>query len=497
MRRIPYILLLILLSSCQVKSPSDYADAARKPGITPDYTDLVIPSNIAPLNFSIMEDGDRFMTAFSTDREKIILKGHQVQMNPRKWHRLLDGSGKITVQVFTRNGKKWTGYTPFCLEIAENIDPYLSYRLIPPSFEQYEMLTISQRNLETFKERVIYSNAMLQTNENGQCINCHNFRNWQTDNMQFHVRQYLGGTVLVTDGQVRKINLKTDSTLSAGVYPAWHPTHNFIAYSVNQTKQSIHTTHHNRIEVQDLYSDLILYDIDRNQVSIIENDPNVFECFPNWTPDGRTLYYVAAAYRDSTDERRMGRLMASYQEVRYDLYKKEFDPETASWGMATKVIDAASMNKSITLPRVSPDGRYLIFTMGDHGVFHIWHSDADLYMMDLTDGSYRCLSEINSNDVDSYHSWSSNGKWIVFSTRRDDGTYTRPYFAHFNADGTFSKPFALPQKNPGFSASFMLSYNIPEFTIEPVRTSPREFARVIEEQPAAPVDFRSSKKEAL
>ena len=123
---------------------------------------------------------------------------------------------------------------------------------------------------------------LLSTDKDGQCINCHSYKNYKTYNMQFHARQHKGGTVLVTNGEVKKINLKTDSTISAGVYPAWHPTHNLIAYSTNNTGQSFHTRNNNKIEVQDLQSDLILYDPERNEVMHIENDTTEWEVFPTW-----------------------------------------------------------------------------------------------------------------------------------------------------------------------------------------------------------------------
>lgn len=109
--------------------------------------------------------------------------------------------------------------------------------------------------------------------------------------------------------------------------------------------------------------------------------------------------------------------------------------------------------------------------------------------MDLKNDSVRALAEINSNDVESYHSWSSNGKWIIFSTKRDDGGYTRLYLSHFNENGTFSKPFLLPQKNPDFSDKYLFSYNIPEFMIEPVSIKPNRFASFIKNTDAESVNF--------
>ena len=310
------------------------------------------------------------------------------------------------------------------------------------------------------------------------------------DDKKKSIRQYLGGTILSIDGQLRKVNLKTDSTISAGVYPAWHPTHDYIAYSTNKTHQSIHSIGNNRIEVTDEESDLILYDIRNNAVSIIENDPKQFECFPAWSPDGHMLYYVSAYYDAPFDSKRKDQVFINYDRIRYSLYRKQFDPDTRTWGPSSILYDCASEGLSATLPRVSPDGRWLMFSMAPYGVFHIWHRESDLWMIDLRNSTVRSLSELNSPEVESYHSWSSNGKWVIFSTRREDGAYTRLYIAHMEKDGTFSKPFALPQHDPDFNRTFLYSYNIPEFMKEPVRISPREFASFISSTQAIPVGYQ-------
>ena len=114
--------------------------------------------------------------------------------------------------------------------------------------------------------------------------------------MQFHARETHGGTIIAYDGQIEKVNMKHDSLLSAGVYPAWHPTMKLIAYSTNKTMQSFHTANPNKIEVLDSESDLILYDVDKHEVTTIEQQSNELEIFPTWAPDGRSLYFCSAHF---------------------------------------------------------------------------------------------------------------------------------------------------------------------------------------------------------
>lgn len=494
MRNIAISALVLLLAACSPKAPSAYSSLNTAPKIFPDYTDVTIPQNIAPMNFMIEDPADAYVTVIKAGDRQVSIKGKEVRIPLSKWRKLTTAQ-EITVQVYARNAGKWSAYTPFSMTVSDEIDPFISYRVIMPSVECYERLSINQRDLTSFSEKVIYANEMVQHDEKGQCINCHHYRNYTTDNMQFHTRQYLGGTIMAIDGKLRKVNLKTDSTISAGVYPAWHPTHDYIAYSTNKTHQSIHSIDANRIEVADEASDLILYDIKNNAVSIIENDRNEFECFPAWSPDGRTLYYVSAHYEAPYDDNRSNQVFLDSRSIRYDLYRKPFNPDTRTWGKSELVYQASADSLSTTLPRVSPDGRYLMFAVAPYGVFHIWHRDSDLWMIDLINGRMWTPAELNSPEVESYHSWSSNGKWVIFSTRREDGAFTRLYFAHVDSNGKFSKPFALPQRRPDFNRTFMYSFNIPEFMKEPVHISPKQFASFISGAEASSVKYESKKGE--
>ena len=122
-----------------------------------------------------------------------------------------------------------------------------------------------------------------------------------------------------------------------------------------------------------------------------------------------------------------------------------------------------------------------MFVASLHGVFSIWDREAELYIFDLREKKARQLDEINSAESESYHCFSKDGHWMVFSSRRDDGVYTRPYFAAFDsARGTFSKPFLLPVEDPDEHIRRQLSYNVPELSDGPVRETPRDLRRLVE-----------------
>ena len=492
-KNISIIALSLLLCACSQQLPKDFTQSDALPHIYPDYVDVTVPVNIAPLTFEMDDPSEEMAVRFSFGDEEIICRGSQALPDFDDWkHLAAAAQGKdIQVETYAYKDGQWTKFKPFNIHVSpDSIDAYLSYRLIHPSYNLYEELTISQRCLENYDESVIYDNMLCTENENGQCINCHNYQQYNPDRMQFHARQNHGGTIIAYDGKIRKINMKNDSILSAGVYPTWHPELPLIIYSTNTTQQIFHTSDLNKIEVYDIESDLIAYDVTKNEVTNIENDPTEFECYPFWAPDGKTLYYSSAhfEYPDTTKSKRYELVTHAYS-IKYNIYKKSFDPATMTFGPRELVFAADTLNKSATLPRISPDGRYLMFALAEYGVFHIWHHDADLWLMDLQTGEARPAEEINSPDTESYHSWSSNGKWVVFSSRRDDGTYTRPFFAHIDKDGKGTKPFELPCADPNYHRQFMKSYNIPEFMRGPVTIKPQTFADVLKRDGGEPVKY--------
>ncbi len=180
-----------------------------------------------------------------------------------------------------------------------------------------------------------------------------------------------------------------------------------------------------------------------------------------------------------------------YQDVRYSIRSIAFDPESFSFGDRLETVyDAMASGKDATFPRVSPDGRFLLFAETAYGCFAIWHKDADLRMIDLQDGTLHRLDEINGPDADSYHCWSSNSRWIIWASRRLDGLYSRLFIAHIDENGTPSKPFLLPQKDPGFNELLLKSFNVPEFITGPVTFDPKEMAHIAKTDPGIDVSFR-------
>jgi dipeptidyl aminopeptidase/acylaminoacyl peptidase len=167
-----------------------------------------------------------------------------------------------------------------------------------------------------------------------------------------------------------------------------------------------------------------------------------------------------------------------YEDVRYDLMRATYDVKTDTWGEPETVLASAETGQSILLPRVSPDGRFLLFCMCKYGCFPIYQPSSDLYLMDLETRKYERL-HLNSDQSESWHSWSSNGRWFAFSSKRNDGIFTRTYLSYFDASGKAHKPVIVPQKSPTFYDSHLKTFSLPELVVEPVQVSSWQLVQAV------------------
>lgn len=433
-----------------------------RPAIFPDYSEVTIPSNIAPLNFMV-EEADRIQVTFAHAGEELIRvagKDGVIVVPQKEWNALLADAkgGTIDVQVSVWNDEYPDGvaYESFPIHVAEDaIDGYLSYRLIEPGYVGWRQLGIYQRDLTSFEESAIVTNRETNTT----CINCHNYPSYSSQSMMFHARGANGGTILYHNGELKKIDFKSIGPKKNTTYPAWHPEGRYIAFSSNTTHQVFFGEGEQPIEVFDTASDLVIYD---TQTGEVLTDPRFMtedklETFPSWSPNGKYLYF--ASYRATQLPVRVN------PGIRYDLYRVSFDTATGKFGDQVEILyDTSVRGGSTSYPRLSSDGRYLLYTWSAYGTFPIWHEEADLRMIDLHTMEDVDLSAWNDpDDADSYHSWSSDGRWVVFGSRRLDGRYTRAYIAYFDAEGKPHKPFLLPQEDPRHNSWRLKSYNVPEF----------------------------------
>ena len=459
---------LLLLASCaQTHENAEQVD--HYPNMYPDYADVTIPVNIAPLNFEIRDKHltniETILTIEGTDANDAdnTLTATSNSLNLKfdldDWKAFLQKAvnKNVKVQIYSKSDDgEWTAFKSFKWQVVgDSIDPYLTYRLIEPDYEVWNKIQIRQRCVENWKETIL-TDYHLQEN---RCMNCHTFGNQNPNLSMVYVRGEDGGAILNRNGKLRKLNLKTANMVSSSVYYGFDPSGRYVTFSTNIIIPAFHANPDKRLEVYDSKSDVYVADLDNNIIisSPLTSDSTKLETFPTFSSNGRYIYYCVADKKGLKTKNLKG--------LKYALVRIPFEDRTGTFGSK---VDTLYTERSVCHPKISPDGRYCLFTVADYGTFPIWHPEAELRMLDLQTGKIDSLSIVNSRKSDTYHSWSHSGRWFVFASKRDDGLYGKPYFCYFDEHGKAHKPFVLPQREPTFYDDCLKSFNIPELSRGPV-----------------------------
>jgi len=479
------LLVLLVLLGCTAY-PQNPAKADQLPDIYPDYIGVTIPAGIAPLNFNLADE--------SIDRMDVVVKGSKggelhangewADFGIDEWHELTrqNRGGELSVTVCAEKDGQWTQYRDFRIYVSETpLDDWgLTYRRIKPGYEVGGDIGIYQRDIHTFSEYAI----LTETAVPGRCFNCHTANRTNPGRLTLQMRGEGGGTMIQKDGRQTWVETKTDSTRAAGSYSYWHPQGDYVALAVNNVHQAFFTGTGQRIEVYHAFSNVEVLDTRSNELilsPLLQTDD--LEIFPAFSADGRYIYYSTS---------KPCRVPAEYERGKCSLCRIAFDASAGRFGETVDtLLNGPQADCSYTLARPSYDGRWLMYCVSSRGNFPVSQNDADLWLMDLKTGTHRELKELNSPQSESYHNWSENSRWFVFSSKREDGMYTKLYLATIDSRGRVSKPFLLPQRHPRkYYRELMDAYNCPDFTKTRVELDAHEAYRQVFENKREQVKIR-------
>ena len=286
---------LLGLVACRPEVPTQAEQGETD--VFPDYREVTVPVNIAPPNFKLVDQQLQGITRLKTmNRELIIAADHGVFNLPETdWKALSqDAQGKqIDVTVYFREPQSNWKQMSFPIYVSrDSVDAYLVYRRIFPGYRMWNEMGIYQRCVENYVEKSVLNNQ----STNNSCMNCHAFCERQGEQMLFHQRGSHNGTYLIDHRQVKTIALERDGKPASFVYPYWHPSGRYVAFSTNETHQDFHLSDENRIEVYDVESDVLIYDTEKERVfsSPLLASMACYETFPTFTPDGNYLLFCSA-----------------------------------------------------------------------------------------------------------------------------------------------------------------------------------------------------------
>jgi hypothetical protein len=462
-----------------------FTSVNRFPEIHPDYQAIVIPPNIAPLNFIVKEPGTRYFTKiYSVNGKAIEVESRTAVISiPEKlWRQLLDSNlgEKLKMDLFVRDeNNNWNRFKTMTNHIAEEeIDPYLLYRKIHPFHNTWCDMGLYQRNLQNYNESPVLKNDRYRYG----CAHCHAFNNNNPEQISIVIRsgEYQSGQLMVEGDDVYKIKGKLSFT-------AWHPSGRLLACSVNKPPLILHANRNEMRDIVDVDSWIGYFFLNSKDIQTIPqlSREDFLENYPTWSPDGKYLYFTCEK-KPWTDQNVFPPDHFNY--VKYDLMRISYDIEKDQWGKSETVLSSRQTGLSINQPRVSPDGNWITFPMCEYSCWPAYHPNSDLYILDLKKTErtgrpeYRKM-EINSDECESWHTWSSNSRWIVFSSKRNNPLFNRLHITYIDENGKVSKPFVIPQKDPVFYDSYLHTYTIPELATGPVKTVGEKLARIVRGSP--------------
>lgn len=458
------------------------------PLVKPDYVGIMIPPNIAPLNFTLQDSSTACFAeiAFANGNTIIVWgKKRDILIDETQWKRLLAQTvGKpLRITIYSRTSQSvWRKYNAIEDTVtAEPIDHYCTYRLLNYQYNYSSDIRECQRDISSYNEMVLVNGQ----NYGSGCVNCHTPMTNDPRHFVIQARSNsYGNETIIGSGD------STTTLKSRLGYASWHPGGRLITFTVYKVEQFFHTVGRQIIDVFDRNSCIVIYNVTTQKIEPVPQlaQQEMLETWPAWSPDGRYLYFCSSPVLWDNSDRQPP---DNFNKTKYSLMRIEYDAAQNRWGVVDTVLSQQKTGLSIVQPKISPDGKFCLFCMQDYGAYPHTQVTSDLYLMDISTQQYRKLP-INSEYNESWHSWSKNSRWILFTSKRDGGIFSRLYFSYIDSAGNAHKPFILPQRDPSFYDSFIKCYNVPEFAIAPVSFSERQILNAIKTRHITPVPIPSN-----
>src|ERR1035438_5577863 len=185
------------------------------------------------------------------------------------------------------------------------------------------------------------------------------------------------------------------------------------------------------------------------------DDPHFVQTDGVWSPDGKYIVFARAEARDPRVPGQKPALRANDPNettIQYDLYRIPFN--NGKGGAPERIVGASQNGMSNNFPKISPDGRWVVFVQCHNG--QLMRPDSQLFIVPFVGGAARRM-RANTRLMNSWHSFSPNGHWMVFSSKARS-PFTQMYLTHLDADGNDSPAILIDNATASNRA-----VNLPEF----------------------------------
>jgi tetratricopeptide (TPR) repeat protein/roadblock/LC7 domain-containing protein len=452
------------------------------------FNETVYPADMAAPSFAWEEknpDVHKWTLSLTTKDAPLVedLQVSEAHWKPSEelWSSVIKGgSGKIyTLEIYgISTGKVSEARVKFSIS-ADSVNAPIFFRSVPLPFK------FARENMKNLiwhlgdvsskeKPHVILQNMPV-------CANCHSFSldgktlgmdvDAMNDKGSYVITSFEADTKFATDSINSWSNFQKDK-YTYGLLSQVSPDGRFAVSTLGDCEIFVER---NEIEYSQLFFPfkgiLVIYDRKERRYYPLPgaNDTMLVQSNPSWTPDGKYILFARAQakhYEESgiqngsvpkTKDREKYKVFEKrYLDrdslIKYDLYKIPFND--GKGGKAEPIAGASGNGMSNYFPKVSPDGKWLVFCQAES--FMLLQRDSKLVILPFEGGQPRLLIS-NSDNLNSWHSWSPNSKWLVFSSKRF-GFYTQLFLTHINDDGTDTPPVYLD--NFSFEK---FANNIPEF----------------------------------
>ena len=317
------------------------------------------------------------------------------------------------------------------------------------------------------------------------CANCHSFSlDGKTMGMDVDIGKDKGGYMVrsvepeMPVGKDHTISWNAyrrhEGASSFGVLPQVSPDGRYVACTVKDLVVLFDSTA-NIAFSQNFYpvtGIIVIYDRETGKIEPLPgaDDPAYVQTNPSWTPDGKQLLFARSVagirtgpgilYSVQEKRRKIEKLKNAARNGEtfvYDLYRIPFNG--GKGGTPEPVLGASHNGKSNYFPKFSPDGKWLVFCQARS--FMLLQPDSTLYIIPAEGGTPRAMACNEPGKMNSWHSWSPNSRWMVFSSKRT-GPYTQIWLTHIDEQGRDSPAVLIEGTVPPERAA-----NIPEFVNMP------------------------------